>query len=107
MESFDKVVASCFSEHLVGDYEGKIEVFTKLYMSLNKDYKVSVTSKAHLVMSHVINQINTRHPSYGIGAMTEQSFKSCHHAFKVEWLKTKVDSDHSDYSQRHLDAVVR
>ena len=106
MEAFDEVVESCFSVHLVGDYEEKIRVFTKLYMSLNKDYKVSVTSKAHLV-SHVINQINTRHPGYGIGAMTEQSFESCHHAFKMEWLKTKVDPDHSDYAQRHLDAVVR
>ena len=107
MEAFDKVVESCFSVRLVGDYEEKIRVFSQLYMSLHKDYKVTVTSKAHLVMSHVINQINTRHPGYGIGAMTEQSFESCHHAFKVEWLKTKVDPDHSDYAQRHLDAVVR
>lgn len=107
MEAFDEVIESCFSVHLVGDYEEKIRVFTNLYMALNKDYKVSVTSKAHLVMSHVINQINTRHPGYGIGAMTEQSFESCHHAFKVEWLKTKVDPEHSDYAQRHLDAVVR
>ena len=107
MEAFDEVVESCFSVHLVGDYEEKIRVFTQAYMSLHKDYKVTVTSKAHLVMSHVINQINTRHPGYGIGALTEQSFESCHHAFKVEWLKTKVDPDHSDYAQRHLDAVVR
>ena len=28
-------------------------------------------------------------------------------AILSEWLKTKVDSDHSDYAQRHLDAVVR
>lgn len=107
MEAFDKVVESCFSVHLVGDYEEKIRVFKELYMSLHKDYKVSVTSKAHLAMSHVIPQINTRHPGYGIGSMTEQSFESCHHAFKVEWLKTKVDPEHSDYAQRHLDAVVR
>ena len=107
MEAFDEVVESCFSVHLVGDYEEKTRVFMELYMSLVKDYKVSVTSKAHLVMSHVIPQINTRHPGYGIGAMTEQSFESCHHAFKVEWLKTKVEPEHSDYAQRHLDAVVR
>ena len=107
MEAFDAVVESCFSVHLVGDYEEKIWVFTNLYMALHKDHKVSVTSKAHLVMGHVIPQIHTRHPGYGIGAMTEQSFESCHHAFKIEWLKTKVDPEHSDYAQRHLDAVVR
>lgn len=107
LEAFDEVVASCFSVHLVGDYEKKIEVFSELYTALHKDFKVTVTSKVHLVMSHVIKQIKMRHPGYGIGAMTEQAFESAHHQLKLEWGKTKVDPSHSDYAQAHLDAIVR
>ena len=107
IEAFDKVVESCFAVHLDGDYEEKIRVFTELYMCLNKDYKISVTSKVHLVMSHVANQIHRRHPGYGIGAMTEQAFESAHHEFKLEWLKVKVAPDHPEYGQRLLDTVVR
>ena len=107
IEAFDQVVESCFAVDLRGDYEEKIRVFTELYMCLNKDYKISVTSKVHLVMSHVVNQIHRRHPGYGIGAMTEQAFESAHHEFKLEWQKVKVAPDHPEYGQRLLDTIVR
>ena len=85
IEAFDQVVESCFAVHLDEDYQEKIKVFTELYMALHEDYKISVTSKVHLVMAHVVNQINRRHPGYGIGAMTEQAFESSHHELKLEW----------------------
>ena len=84
------VVESCFSKELIGDYEGAIKSFSKLYTDLHNNFRVSVTVKVHLVMRHVIPQINKRHPGFGIGVLTEQSFESAHHEFKLEWQKTKL-----------------
>ena len=106
-EAFNAVVESCFSKELAEDYEDTIKRFSKVYMELHRDYKVSVTVKVHLVMEHVVQQIQRKHPGYGIGVVTEQAFESAHHAFKLEWLKTKVDADHHDYAKRLFDAVVR
>ena len=76
-------------------------------MDLNKNFGVSVTVKAHLVMAHLIPQINKRHPGYGIGILTEQSFESAHHEFKLEWQKTKLAMNHPDYPKALFDCVVR
>ena len=107
IQAFDWVVESCFSKELVGDYEGAIRSFSNLYMDLNKNFGVSVTVKAHLVMRHLIPQINKRHPGYGIGVLTEQSFESAHHEFKLEWQKTKLAMNHPDYPKALFDCVVR
>ena len=107
MQAFDWVVASCFSKELLGGYVAAIHDFSKLYMELHNSYNVSVTVKAHLVMKHVIPQINKRHPGFGIGVLTEQSFESAHHEFKLEWQKTKLTIDHPKYPQALLDCVVR
>ena len=107
MQAFDWVVASCFSKQLVGDYVGAIKNFSELYMELHNNYDVSVTVKVHLVMAHVIPQINKRHPGYGIGVLTEQSFESAHHEFKMEWQKTKLTMNHPNYPKALLDCVVR
>ena len=90
IEAFDWVVESCFSKELIGDYEGAIKSFSKLYTDLHNNFRVSVTVKVHLVMRHVIPQINKRHPGFRIGVLTEQSFESAHHEFKLEWQKTKL-----------------
>ena len=107
IQAFDWVVESCFSKELIGDYEGAIRSFSKLYMDLHSNFGVSVTVKAHLVMAHIIPQINKRHPGYGIGVLTEQSFESAHHEFKLEWQKTKLAMNHPDYPQALFDCVVR
>ena len=62
IQAFDLVVESCFSKELIGDYEGAIRSFSKLYMDLHSNFGVTVTVKAHLVMAHIIPQINKRHP---------------------------------------------
>ena len=107
IQAFDWVVESCFSKELIGDYEGAIRSFSKLYMDLNNNFGVTVTVKAHIIMAHIIPQINKRHPGYGIGVLTEQSFESAHHEFKLEWQKTKVTMNHSDYPKKLFDCVVR
>ena len=107
IQAFDWVVESCFSKELIGDYEGAIKSFSKLYTDLHNNFGVTVTVKVHLVMGHVIPQINKRHPGFGIGVLTEQSFESAHHEFKREWQKTKLAMDHSDYPKALLDCVVR
>ena len=107
MMAFDWLVASCFSKELIGDYVGAIQDFSNLYMELNSEYGVTVTVKVHLVMSHIIRQIDRKHPGYGIGVLTEQSFESAHHEFKLEWQKTKLAMDHPEYPQAFLDCVVR
>ena len=107
IQAFDWVVESCFSKELIGDYEGAIRSFSTLYMDLHSNFGVSVTVKAHLVMAHIIPQINKRHPGYGIGVLTEQSFESAHHEFKLEWQKTKLAMNHPDYPQALFDCVVR
>ena len=107
IQAFDWVVESCFSKELIGDYEGAVKSFSKLYMDLHSNFGVSVTVKAHLVMAHIIPQINKRHPGYGIGVLTEQSFESAHHEFKLEWQKTKLTMNHPDYAQALFDCVVR
>ena len=108
LEAFDGVVFACFSKQLIGDYEEAIATFSTAYRELHEAYKVSVPVKAHLVMDHIIPQIKRRHPGYGIGVMTEQAFESAHHAFKMEWAKTKVkDIDSKAYHQALLDCVVR
>ena len=107
IKAFDWVVASCFSKELIGDYVEAIEHFSDLYMDLHDNYNVSVTVKVHLVMKHVIPQIHKRHPGYGIGVLTEQSFESAHHEFKMEWQKTKLAMNHPEYPQALLDCVVR
>ena len=107
IKAFDSVVTSCFSKELIGDYVGAIKDFTDLYMDLHNNYGVSVTVKVHLVMKHVIPQIDKRHPGYGIGVLTEQSFESAHHEFKMEWQKTKLAMNHPKYPETLLDCVVR
>ena len=108
LEAFDEVVVTCFSKQLIGDYKAAIAAFSKAYMELHKVYKVTVPVKAHLIMAHVVPQIERRHPGYGIGVVTEQAFESAHHSFSVEWAKTKINSiTHPDYPQALLDCVVR
>ena len=107
IQAFDWVVESCFSKELIGDYKGAIKSFSKLYTDLHNNFGVSVTVKLHLVMAHLIPQIKKRHPGYGIGVLTEQSFESAHHEFKLEWQKTKLAMDHSGYPKALLDCVVR
>ena len=107
IQTFDWVVESCFSKELIGDYEGAIKSFSNLYTDLNKNFGVSVTVKVHIVMANLIPQINKRHPGYGIGVLTEQSFESAHHEFKLEWQKTKLAMNHSDYPKALFDCVVR
>ena len=108
LETFDEVVVTCFSKQLIGDYKAAIVAFSKAYMELHKVYKVTVPVKAHLVMHHIIPQIERRHPGFGIGVVTEQAFESAHHSFKMEWEKTKITNiNHPDYPQALLDCVVR
>ena len=107
IQAFDWVVESCFSKELIGDYEGAVKSFSKLYMDLHSNFGVSVTVKAHIIMAHIIPQINKRHPGYGIGVLTEQSFESAHHEFKLEWQKTKLTMNHPDYAQALFDCIVR
>ena len=108
LEAFDEVVIACFSKQLMPDYEAAIAAFSKAYMGLHEAYKVSVPVKAHIVIDHIIPQIKRRHPGFGIGVVTEQAFESAHHAFKVEWAKTKIiDIKHKAYPQALLDCVVR
>ena len=105
--AFDRVVTACFSKELVGDYVGAIKEFSDLYMDLHDNFNVSVTVKVHLVMKHVIPQIHKRHPGFGIGVLTEQSFESAHHEFKMEWQKTKLAMNHPKYPEALLDCIVR
>ena len=108
LEAFDEVVVTCFSKQLIGDYKAAIAAFSEAYMELHEVYKVTVPVKAHLIMDHVVPQIERRHPGYGIGVVTEQAFESAHHSFSVEWEKTKINSiSHPDYPQALLDCVVR
>ena len=108
LEAFDEVVVACFSKQLIGDYKAAIAAFSEAYMELHEVYKVTVPVKAHLIMDHVVPQIERRHPGYGIGVVTEQAFESAHHSFSVEWAKTKINSiTHPDYPQALLDCVVR
>ena len=108
LEAFDEVVVACFSKQLIGDYKAAIAAFSKAYMELHKVYKVTVPVKAHLVMHHIVPQIERRHPGNGIGVVTEQAFESAHHSFKMEWEKTKITNiNHPDYPKALLDCVVR
>ena len=108
LETFDEVVVTCFSKQLIGDYKAAIVAFSKAYMELHKVYKVTVPVKAHLVMHHIVPQIERRHPGNGIGVVTEQAFKSAHHSFKMECEKTKITNiNHPDYPKALLDCVVR
>ena len=107
LEAFNSVVESCFGVNLEGDYKEAIRNFSDLYLTLHKTFKVSITVKVHIVMEHVLQQIERKHPGFGIGSMTEQAFESAHHEFKLEWLKAKVDMSHPDYGQRLFDTVVR
>ena len=108
LEAFDEVVVTCFSKQLIGDYKEAIAAFSKAYMELHKVYKVTVPVKAHLVMHHIVPQIERRHPGNGIGVVTEQAFESAHHSFKMEWEKTKITNiNHPDYPKALLDCVVR
>ena len=108
LEAFDEVVVTCFSKQLISDYKEAIAAFSKAYMELHKVYKVTVPVKAHLVMHHIVPQIERRHPGNGIGVVTEQAFESAHHSFKMEWEKTKITNiNHPDYPKALLDCVVR
>ena len=103
LKAFDIVVERCFGVHLQGDYVEAIKDFSAKYRAL----EISVLPKVHMVEDHVVQLIERRHPGFGLGAYTEQSFKAAHHDFKVEWERTKVPLDHSEQGPRYLDAVVR
>lgn len=98
-KAFKDVVDACFSKILDTNFEDKIREFRNSYLELN----ISVTPKVHAVFYHVPEFC--KKTQTGLGFYSEQVIESLHSDFKSVWIKHKVSSDHSEYSNRLLRAV--
>ena len=103
LRELDKVVTSCFGQHLDPAYEEKISRFSKQYRTLN----ISVTPKVHVIEKHVPEFLKLKGEETGLGFWSEQAMESGHHDFKLEWEKVKVSPNHEEYGERLLSTVVR
>ena len=103
LRELDKVVTSCFGQHLDPAYEDNISRFSKQYRSLS----ISVTPKVHVIEKHVAEFLKLKGEKTGLGFWSEQAMESGHHDFKLEWEKVKVSPNHEEYGDRLLKTTVR
>ena len=101
LRSFNQVVEQCFEVELKDGYMESIRMFETKYRELN----ISITPKVHMVFSHIEDFLRVKNESAGLGFWCEQAFESCHHDFKTEWDKVKVDSNHPAFGVRLKTAV--
>ena len=70
----------------------------------DEEKQLSVTTKAHVIFTHVLQQIERT--GQALGVLSEQAFESVHYDFLETWKRFKVPIDHKDYGQKLLNAVV-
>ena len=103
------VIESCFGKVLMEDvYKTRIATFEQTYRSLphgkNEEKDLSVTTKAHCIFEHVVQ--NIERTGHALGVLSEQSFESVHYDFLETWKRFKYPQDHKEYGQQLLKAVV-
>ena len=103
LRKFRDVVYSCFGLTLDPKYKEVIQKFSDQYRKLH----ISVTPKVHIVETHVIEYIQLRNESAGLGHWSEQAMESTHHDFKEEWSKVKVSLNNKEFYQKLLQTVIR
>ena len=89
LRKFDKVIDSCFGQELDDTFEEKIAEFSSSYRSLD----ISITTKVHVVETHIVQFLRLKSFVGGLGFFSEQANESVHHDFKLEWEKVKVSQD--------------
>ena len=103
LRKFDKVIDSCFGQELDDTFEEKIAEFSSSYRSLD----ISITTKVHVVETHIVQFLRLKSFVGGLGFFSEQANESVHHDFKLEWEKVKVSQDNPEYMTKLLNTVVR
>lgn len=109
LQQLEGVIESSFGKVLMEDvYKERIKTFERTFRSLphakDEEKQLSVTTKAHVIFTHVLQQIERT--GQALGVLSEQAFESVHYDFLETWKRFKVPIDHKDYGQKLLDAVV-
>ena len=63
--------------------------------------------QVHVVISHLVEYLERRGEKAGLGFWSEQAMEACHHAFRVEWERSKVFWDHPNCGQKLFNTVTR
>ena len=56
-----------------------------------------ITPKVHCVFEHIVQFLEIKELKTGLGAWSEQAMESVHHDLKLEWERSKVGPNHTDY----------
>ena len=109
LQQLHGVVEACFGTVLMEDqYKDRIKTFERTFRSLphgkDEEKDINVTTKAHVIFDHVVQ--NIERSGQPLGVLSEQSFESVHFDFLETWKRFKVSPEHKDYGQKLLDAVV-
>ena len=109
LQQLNGVVEACFGKVLMEDvYKERIKKFETTYRLLphgkDEEKELSVTTKAHVIFEHVVQQIERTGQALGI--FSEQAFESVHYDFLETWKRFKVTPEHKEYGQKLLAAVV-
>ena len=94
-----------FGNSLVPDWRHVLEGFRSSFMDVVRQYRISVTSKAHILMDHVPLYVQTT--GLPLGPSSEEVVESQHHHFDVFYTRFKVCCTNSTlYGQKLLDCML-
>lgn len=83
INSFSKVVETCFGTELKANAIEALSEFKRLFAIASEKYKIPVTSKIHIIINHVQNFCAAQNA--GLGIFSEQASESVHADFKTFW----------------------
>ena len=105
LQSFRDVVSSCFGFLLDPHYKDVLAEFKESFKVLNRDFRVSVTNKIHIISIHVEQFCELT--GKGLGEFSEQETENAHTMFDVTWNRYKVkDSSSPVYHQQYFKALM-
>ena len=105
LESFRDVVSSCFGFLLDPFFRDVLAKFKVNFMALHREFKVSVTNKIHIILTHV--QEFCEMTDKALGEFSEQETENAHTAYDDTWSRYKVkDSSSCVYHQQYFKSVM-
>ena len=103
--AFNEVVKACLGQNLNLKYVLSIQTFESAFKKLS----ISVTPKIHLIFDHLAKFLESKGSLAGLGRWSEQAMESVHlhHYMKIEWEKTKVRQNHSEFEEIFRKFIIK
>ena len=96
LESFEKIVETCFGFTYNEIFEEKIELFEKKWMHLKQNFNITIPNKCHIIFTHVKEFIFVK--KIPLGHLSEQVVEATHSKWIQIW--------ESSFKIRNLDSQL-